>query len=81
MYIVFGYLLPVMGIKTLSPRPLVLSIGARASDFKTATKSKDGFLRYLQTRDSDASGSWSWMNEGDIFLSFEHKLIAVSNQR
>ncbi|KAF4630035.1 hypothetical protein G7Y89_g8107 [Cudoniella acicularis] len=52
-----------MAFKALSPRHIASSITTRIANFKAATQSKDAFLKCLQTRDSEESGSWSWTNE------------------
>lgn len=50
--------------KILSPQEFVAYIGTNISNFRKATTTKETFLEYLQTRDSEKAGAWSWTNEG-----------------
>jgi hypothetical protein len=69
-------LVPQLGVQNSSFRPSAimlhlppLNIRARISGqkaaFKEATQSKENFHKYIQTKDSENNGHWSWINEGD----------------
>ncbi|OKL61418.1 hypothetical protein UA08_03680 [Talaromyces atroroseus] len=38
-------------------------LSRRVADFKQATQSKENFHKYIQTKDSENNGHWSWINE------------------
>lgn len=52
-----------MAISSLSPQGIGRSISSKVQNVKDASKSKSAFHKFLQTRDSESSGTWSWMNE------------------
>ncbi|OJD35789.1 allantoin transport [Diplodia corticola] len=52
-----------MAIKHYSPRKVASAVRVRWSAFRAATRSTEEFKKYMQTRDSDEAGAWSWKNE------------------
>ncbi|CAG8974918.1 hypothetical protein HYALB_00006704 [Hymenoscyphus albidus] len=52
-----------MIVTSLSPARIGCSIISNFRAMKQATRSRNSMKEFLQTRDSDTLGTWSWMNE------------------
>lgn len=41
------------------------AVNQMSTNLKLACQSKDNFKAYVRTKDSETSGKWSWVNEGE----------------
>lgn len=78
LVLVIYQLLLRMSIFKMKPAMLRARLSSKKIDFQNACQSKEQFHKYIQTKDSDTAGHWSWINEGLTTLFVQHHLMSLT---